>query len=329
MAVWALDDWCLSQAGLQPQDGAQAMLAYQKTALERQARYAAAHSLFYRRLYENVDWGDYRSWPLIDQGDLRRQERRLVCLPQGEIQRIVSQYTSGSSGSAKRIYFSREDLAASEEFFVQGLRPWVSPGQALWICLSGAGPDGLGQTLAQAGRRLAAAPYILGEKTAPQQAAALAAYAPPQTLIGVPRPTLALAQTLPELRPQTVILSADDVAEDLRRQLSLLWRCRVLAHWGMTETGWGGGVECAPGSGYHLRHGDLFFEIIHPHSGEILPPGEEGELVISTLNRRAMPLLRYRTGDISRLLPGPCPHCGGVLPRLGTVWGHRLPHCIP
>ncbi|MCR4963050.1 MAG: hypothetical protein K6B40_04135 [Firmicutes bacterium] len=325
MDVLPFDSWCFSQAGLHLQDGPQAMFAYQQAALQRQARWAVAHSPFYRRLYRDVDWAYPQSWPLMTQEDLRRFERQLVCLPQSGVQRIVSQFTSGSAGPAKRVYFSREDLAASEDFFVQGLQPWLSAGGALWICLSGPEPDGLGQTLAQAGRRLNAEAYVLGEKAAPDQAAALAAQAPPQVLIGAPRPTLALARALPGLRPQTVFLSTDDVEEATRRQVSRLWQCRTLAHWGMTETGWGGGLECAPGSGYHLRHGDLYVEIIHPQSGEILPPGEEGEVVISTLNRRAMPLLRYRTGDISRLLPGPCPCCGGVLPRLGPVRGHRLP----
>lgn len=60
--------------------------------------------------------------------------------------------------------------------------------------------------------------------------------------------------------------------------------------------------------------------IIDPITGEVLPEGEEGELVITTLSRRAMPLLHYRTGDRGRLITGPC-SCGSLLPRLAKVTG--------
>ena len=86
----------------------------------------------------------------------------------------------------------------------------------------------------------------------------------------------------------------------------------------MTEMGLGGGVDCAAHMGYHLREADLYFEIIDPTTGEPLPDGETGEIVFTTLHRTAMPLIRYRTGDLSRFLPGPC-GCGTILKRLDRV----------
>ena len=88
----------------------------------------------------------------------------------------------------------------------------------------------------------------------------------------------------------------------------------------MTETGLGGGVECAVRDGYHLREADLLFEIVDPESGRPVPDGEFGEVVFTTLTRRGMPLVRYRTGDRSCFLTAPCP-CGTVLRRLGRVTG--------
>jgi phenylacetate-coenzyme A ligase PaaK-like adenylate-forming protein len=67
-----------------------------------------------------------------------------------------------------------------------------------------------------------------------------------------------------------------------------------------------------------LRETDLYFEIIDPATGASAPPGQWGEIVMTTLNRRAMPLLRYRTGDMSRFLPDPCP-CGSPFKRLAPV----------
>jgi hypothetical protein len=93
-------------------------------------------------------------------------------------------------------------------------------------------------------------------------------------------------------------------------------------HYGMTEMGLGGGVECQARRGYHLREADLLFEIVDPASGAPLPEGEAGEVVVSTLTREGMPLIRYRTGDAGRFLPGACP-CGTALRTLERVT-HRL-----
>lgn len=86
----------------------------------------------------------------------------------------------------------------------------------------------------------------------------------------------------------------------------------------MTEMGLGGGVECQARRGYHLREVDLYFEIVNPATGEAVADGESGEIVFTTLSRRGMPLIRYRTGDLSRFVPGICP-CGTVLKTLERV----------
>ena len=84
--------------------------------------------------------------------------------------------------------------------------------------------------------------------------------------------------------------------------------------------GLGGGVECEAHLGYHLREADLYFEIIDPNTGRLVPAGEYGEVVFSTLTRRGMPLIRYRLGDRCRFLPGRCP-CGSGLRLMERVSG--------
>jgi len=79
-------------------------------------------------------------------------------------------------------------------------------------------------------------------------------------------------------------------------------------------------VECSAHSGYHLREADLLVEAADPATGTPLPPGELGEILVTTLGPRALPLVRHRTGAAARLLPGPCP-CGSPLRRLGPVQG--------
>lgn len=94
----------------------------------------------------------------------------------------------------------------------------------------------------------------------------------------------------------------------------------IFAHSGLTETCFGDGAECEAHQGYRRREADLYVEIVDSLTGEAVEGECEGEVVVSTLSRRGMPLLRYRTGDIARMLPGPCP-CGGPFWRLGPITG--------
>jgi phenylacetate-coenzyme A ligase PaaK-like adenylate-forming protein len=88
----------------------------------------------------------------------------------------------------------------------------------------------------------------------------------------------------------------------------------------MTEMGLGGAVDCRVRGGGHIREADLLVEIIDPVSGQPLPDGEAGEVVFTTLTRSGMPLIRYRSGDLSRIIPESCP-CGTMLKRLDHVAG--------
>jgi phenylacetate-coenzyme A ligase PaaK-like adenylate-forming protein len=103
-------------------------------------------------------------------------------------------------------------------------------------------------------------------------------------------------------------------------EIERAWGCAVFNHYGMTEMGLGAAVDCRALAGYHIREADLYFEIVNPQTGAPVPDGTMGEVVFTTLTRKGMPLVRYRTGDLSRFLPEPCP-CGTVLKRLEWVRG--------
>ena len=91
---------------------------------------------------------------------------------------------------------------------------------------------------------------------------------------------------------------------------------KLYPHYGSRECGLGGAVTCQAFEGMHLRENHIIPEIID-ENGNVLPDGEYGELVITTIGVDAMPLIRYRTGDYTRILPL-CP-CGGVTRRIDTV----------
>ncbi len=140
-------------------------------------------------------------------------------------------------------------------------------------------------------------------------------------LVGLPVQVLSLTRhSSGKAAPRSVVLCSDHTPQAIRQAIQRLWGTEVYTHYGTTEMGLGGGLECQAHTGYHLRELDLYVEIIEPHTGEPVGDGEMGEVVFTTLSRRGMPLIRYRTGDLSRFLPEPCP-CGTVLKTLETVKG--------
>lgn len=116
------------------------------------------------------------------------------------------------------------------------------------------------------------------------------------------------------------IFGAEPWTEEMRAQLEHLLQIQALDIYGLSEVmGPGVSMECAEGkNGLHIWE-DLFIaEIIDPLSGEVLPEGEEGELVFTTLTKEAIPVIRYRTGDLSRLTSEPCV-CGRTMRRMTRV----------
>lgn len=265
--------------------------------------------------------------PFTMPAELREQGASFCRLPQREVARIVSVQTSGSSGPPKRIYFSEDDLEATRDFYAHGMRELMAPGEKALIFMGGSGAGGMGDLLAEGIARFGGRALFHGPVRDEMGAIELLRAERPECLVGLPGQVAALARLAPELRPKTVLLSGDYLPPALRRSIEEAWRCEVFDHYGLTESCYGGAVECRAHEGYHPREADLLLEIIDPASGLPLPDGESGEVVLTTLGRRAMPLLRYRTGDRAAMLPAPCA-CGSPLRRLGRIEG-RLAGPLP
>jgi phenylacetate-CoA ligase len=124
------------------------------------------------------------------------------------------------------------------------------------------------------------------------------------------------------LRLRTVIQGGDRCGELTRRRIqSLLGVEHVHDLTGFTElSGPGAGIECRAHRGIHYWSDWYLLEVLHPETLRPVPEGELGEMVVTTLTKEASPLLRYRTRDLTRLLPGPCP-CGSPWPRHDRIAG--------
>ena len=252
--------------------------------------------------------------------DLAAHGRDYVKVGAGEIQRIVTLSTSGSTGNGKRLYFTAGDLRRTIDFFRDGMGQICAPGDKVAILLGSPSPDGLGRLLEEGLREMGAVPSLLCLPRDYRETAEALESLLPDTLVGLPVQMRRLSLMTPRLRPKTVLLSGDYVSLAAVDTITRLWQTRVFTHYGLTESGLGFAVQCPLLLGQHIRASELQVEIVDPDTGESLPEGEWGEIVFTTLRREAMPLKRYRTGDISRLLPGVCP-CGQPGPRLDRVLG--------
>ncbi len=120
---------------------------------------------------------------------------------------------------------------------------------------------------------------------------------------------------------KTLIIGAEPHTDEQRKKIEKLLGVKAYNCFGMTEmNGPGVAFECKEQNGMHIWEDCYLVEIINPETGELLPDGEIGELVLTTLDRDMMPLLRYRTRDLTRIIPGKCP-CGRTHRRIDRIKG--------
>lgn len=115
-----------------------------------------------------------------------------------------------------------------------------------------------------------------------------------------------------DLKIKTIISSSEPLLENQRKEIEEIWGCDVIRQWGTTELGLANAIECHKKNGYHTNCADLLYEVIDPITKKRVPDGKSGELVVTTLRRTCMPLIRYRTGDITTIISNQC-KCGSTI----------------
>ncbi len=335
-----LEAWIAQKSGQpgQPLDRGR-LESYQLEKLRETLELAASNSRYYRQALAGIDPGhlislrDVVKLPFTAPDQLMADPLAFVCVSQSEINRVVTLPTSGTTGPSKRIFFTAEDQELTRDFFHIGMSVMVDPGDHVLGLLPGPLPGSIGALLREGLARMQVETTVFGPLIDPAVALKAMEQSRPDCLVGIPQQMLALARYaqagygsgLKALK--SILLSTDHVPSAIVQELEGYWHCPVYQHYGMTEMGLGGGVDCALRSGYHLREADLLFEIIDPQSGHPVPAGSYGEIVFTTLTRKGMPLIRYRTGDAGRFLSGPC-RCGSSLLRLEHI-KRRLSAGIP
>ncbi|SKA84782.1 Phenylacetate-coenzyme A ligase PaaK, adenylate-forming domain family [Paucidesulfovibrio gracilis DSM 16080] len=335
---WLAEALVQNNASAPPPDSAisrLALLQYQGRQCRRTVDNARKNSPFYRTALRHVRFAEHEfpqsltALPLTSAHDLREHPHAFLAASQDEVARVVSIPSSGTSGPGKRIFFTPNDLERIRHFFRRGMRNLVQPGETALVLLPGERPDSVGRLLGDALSSFDVRALVCGPLESPLGTLHRMTRENVRCVVGSPAHVHILAaharygEDSPKPRLRSALLCWDAVPPALAHAVEQGLHCRAFHHWGMVETGLGGAVECGRAPGMHLREADLYVEILCPGTGRLVPDGEWGEIVVTTLTRRAMPLIRYRTGDRGRILPGTCP-CGSILRRLDPAV-RRLP----
>ena len=267
---------------------------------------------------------DLRRLPFATKSDFRdTYPFGLLAVPMDQVVRIHA--SSGTTGKATVVAYTRADLDAWTEVMGRTLRAGdVGPGDVVQNAYGyGLFTGGLGFHYGAEAVGAAVIP-VSGGFTERQ----LVAFQDlgSTVLCCTPSYALHLAEAIEDagvavetLRLRVGFFGAEPWTEAMRAAIQKRLRLMALNVYGLSEiTGPGVAVECPERQGMHVAEDHFLPEIVDPKSLEPLPPGATGELVLTTLSKQGMPLLRYRTRDLTALDPTPC-RCGRTLVRLGRI----------
>ena len=303
----------------------------QLEALKKQLKGLKERSPFYAKKFEGIDLDDIQSQadfeklPFSEKADLRdAYPLGLAAVPEEKIVRIHS--SSGTTGTPVIIPYTKKDV---EDWAIQfarcyeyaGVTPQdrvqITPGYGLWTA-------GIGF---QAGcERLGAMAVPMGPGNTDKQ---LQFMVDMQTTVFTATASYALliAEEVErrgikdQIKLKKLITGSERAGEKIRKRICDALDVEYYDIYGLTEVyGPGIGISCPAQEGMHIWDDYLYVEIIDPETGKNVPDGEWGEIVITTLVKEGAPLIRFRTHDLSRIIPGTC-SCGSRFPRIDTIRG--------
>jgi phenylacetate-CoA ligase len=328
-----LDTWVKAKVGLPAHQELTrgVLVSYQLEKLISVLEYVKRCSPFYRQCFAEYDprsvtsLEDLSGWPLTTSEDLRSDPLALLCVSQSAVQRVVTLRTRTEYERPQRLFFSPADLELAVDFFHHGFSTQVAPGQRMLVLMPCAKPHSVGDLLARGLTRLGVEAIPYGPMQSPEAVADAILRHDIDCLVGVPAEMEALARypgitRIPRGQIRSVWLGTQNSRECDVEEIGRLWGCPVFQHYGAAVMCPGGGVECAAREGFHLREADVIIEIVDPRTTRPAADGIRGEVVVTTLTREAMPLVRYRTGHMAAMVAAPCP-CGSELRRITSLRG--------
>lgn len=288
---------------------------------------------FYSKRLEGIDvdsikgQSDFEQLPFSEKADLRdAYPLGLAAVDEEQIVRIHS--SSGTTGTPVIIPYTQQDVDDWAELFkrcyeIAGItnldRIQITPGYGLWTA-------GIGFQLGA--ERLGAMSIPMGPGNTDKQIQFMEDMKS-TVICATSSYALLLAEEIEKRGVKDKIclkkgvIGSERWGEKMRDRIANELGVELYDIYGLTEVyGPGIAINCEHHTGMHYFDDYLYFEIIDPKTGEVLPDGELGELVITTLKKQGAPLIRYRTHDLTRIVPDdvPCP-CGRKYPRIDVILG--------
>ena len=270
---------------------------------------------------------DLRRLPFTTGADLRESyPTGMLAVPLDETLRLHT--SSGTTGKPKALFFSRQDVDNAAELIA---RSFVATGMTKQDIFQNMMTYGLftGALVAHYGaEKIGCLVIPAGPGNSERQLLLMQDFHTTSIHL-TPSFALYFADILEkrginprkDLSLKRAFVGAEPYTEETRRKIEDGLGLRVFNSYGLSEmNGPGVAFECQAQAGMHLWEDHYVMEVIDPESGETLPPGERGELVLTTLVREAMPILRYRTRDITSILDEPCT-CGRTHRRIQRITG--------
>ncbi|MEJ5300582.1 MAG: phenylacetate--CoA ligase [Thermodesulforhabdaceae bacterium] len=270
---------------------------------------------------------DLQKLPFTDKQDLRSSyPYGFLCVPKDRLIRV--HVSSGTTGQATAIFYTRSDISAWAELM------------ARCMYMTGARPGDVFQNMTGYGLFTGGLGFhygaeLIGLLTVPSGAGNSKRQLQLMRDFGttvihiIPSYALRFMDYLVEqgvdpkrdLNLRIAYLGAEPYSEEVRKRVEEFYGVKVYNSYGLSEmNGPGVAFECPYQNGMHLWEDSYIVEIINPETGEPVPEGTIGELVLTTINREGMPLLRYRTKDLTRIISGPC-LCGRNHIRIDRIQG--------
>ncbi len=307
------------------------MTAEQLAMITGQFKTLKDRSAFYAKKFEGIDLADvktqadFEKLPFSEKDDLRAAyPLGLQAVPDEEVVRIHS--SSGTTGTPVIIPYTQQDVIDWATQFARcyemaGITPMdriqITPGYGLWTA-------GIGFQLGA--ERLGAMAIPMGPGNTDKQLQMMQDLKS-TVITATSSYALLLAEEINkrELRDKIYlkkgVIGSERWGEKMRNRIANELGIEIYDIYGLTEVyGPGIGISCDAHAGMHIWDDFVYIEVIDPKTGETLPDGEVGELVLTTLRKQGAPLIRYRTHDLTRIIPGQCA-CGSHHPRIDTLVG--------
>ena len=301
--------------------------------LQKILEYVYERSPFYREVFEKHQirptevrsLSDLSKIPFTQPKDILDDPYRIPCVSIGAISRIFTLTSSGTTGDNKKVFFTQgdlhriADLLATHTKIVCGDRKNV-----VQILLPGSRPFGQADLLAKGVEMAGSIPVITGITSDPIEQIEAIKKNQSTVLVGYPSYFYRITQetkqkyNLKDLGVNGIVTTGENTPSSMRSAIKGAWKVDIFSHYGLVEMGLSVGMECHVHKGYHIDEADFIVEIVDPYSDKVLEEGREGEVVITTLSREGMPLIRYRTGDLSKIIEGCC-ECGSILRRIDMM----------